>query len=560
MGLSLLVGPANAGKVSRLLERYLEAIESDPYLIVPNRPDVDRAERWLLGRTGALFAGEIGTFDDLFRRVARSNGDHRPVVGDAQRRLLLRRVVARAAAGGSSRFAGFADALGSTVSELESALVEPTELEGELAELYGAYREELDRLGLWDRELERSYAAGRIAGELDAWDGRPVFAYGFEDLTGSEWALVEALAARGDLTVSLPYEPGRDAFASLSRTAEDLSALAGSIEELPADEEAREPVLAHLERSLFGEPAKAPPLDGSLRFLEGAGLRGTLELVAEEVLELLRKGTPAEQVAIVCPSLDRWRAALDTAFATYGVPYALEGRLRLGLTPFGQALLGLLRYAWLDGERRDLFAFLRSPYSGLLRRHADFLEGRLRGRGVSAPERIEEEIQKLRAQPLPQLAALRSAEDPVAALREAARALVEAAHTLQAPPTAESAQLDLRAQSQVTALADQLDEWRRLGGEVSREEIVALLEHETVRLAGSGEAGRVAVLDLLRARTRRFEVVFVLGLEEGRLPRRATGSPFLDEERKAELEESSRAGRLLRTDPVSRDRYLFYTA
>jgi len=560
MGLTLLVGPANAGKVSRLLERYLEAIESDPYLIVPNRPDVDRAERWLLGRTGGLFGGDIGTFDDLFRRVARSNGGHRQVVGDAQRRLLLRRVVTRAAAGGSGRFTGFADALGSTVAELESALVEPAELDGELADLYTAYREELDRLGLWDRDLERGYAAGRIAGELDAWDGRPVFAYGFEDLTGAEWALVEALAARGDLTVSLPYEPGRDAFASLARTAEDLSALAGSIEELPAGEEAREPVLAHLERSLFGQPAPAPSLDGSLRFLEGAGLRGTLELVAEEVLELLRRGTPAEQVAIVCPSLDRWRAALDTAFATYGVPYALEGRLRLGLTPFGQALLGLLRYAWLDGERRELFAFLRSPYSGLPRRHADFLEGRLRGRGVSAPGRIEEEIQKLRAQPLPQLAALRTAEDPVAALREAARALVEAAHTLQAPPTAEGAQLDLRAQSQVTALADELDEWRRLGGEVSREEIVALLEHETVRLAGTGEAGRVAVLDLLRARTRRFEVVFVLGLEEGRLPRRTTGSPFLDEERKAELEESSRAGRLLRTDPVSRDRYLFYTA
>src|SRR5439155_17981249 len=115
MGLSLLVGPANAGKVSRLLERYLEAIESDPYLIVPNRPDVDRAERWLLGRTGALFGGEIGTFDDLFRRIARSNGGHRQVVGDAQRRLLLRRVVTRAATGGSARFAGFADALGPTV-------------------------------------------------------------------------------------------------------------------------------------------------------------------------------------------------------------------------------------------------------------------------------------------------------------------------------------------------------------------------------------------------------------------------------------------------------------
>src|SRR5207247_8145497 len=126
-----------------------------------------------------------------------------------------------------------------------------------------------------------------------------------------------------------------------------------------------------------------------------------LELLADEILQLLRAGTAAERIAVVCPSLDRWRAALDTAFSTLGVPYALEGRVRLGQTPFGQALLSLLRYAWLDGERRDLFSFLRSPYSGLTRAHADFLERRLRGRAVSTPARIEEEIPKLRAQPLP---------------------------------------------------------------------------------------------------------------------------------------------------------------
>ena len=148
MGLSLLAGPANAGKVALLLERYLGALDSDPVLIVPNRPDVDRAERELLARSGALLGGSIGTFDDLFERIARSGvgsteppengaGAHRPVVSEAQRTLLLRRVVARAQ-GRSARFAGFADALGSTVAELESALVEPGELEGELAELYAA--------------------------------------------------------------------------------------------------------------------------------------------------------------------------------------------------------------------------------------------------------------------------------------------------------------------------------------------------------------------------------------------------------------------------------------
>src|SRR5206468_12528514 len=168
----------------------------------------------------------------------------------------------------------------------------------------------------------------------------------------------------------------------------------GRIEELPPNSGARSPVLAHLERSLFrAEPAPAPELDGSLRFLEGAGIRGTLELVADEILGLLRDGTPADEIAIVCPTLDRWRASLDPAFATLGVPYALEGRLRLGQTPFGHALVSLLRYAWLDGDRRALFSFLRSPYSGLTRSHADFLEGRLRGRAVNAPARVEEEVQ-----------------------------------------------------------------------------------------------------------------------------------------------------------------------
>jgi ATP-dependent helicase/nuclease subunit B len=560
--LSLLAGPANAGKVALLLERYLAELDADPILIVPNRPDVDRAERELLKRTGALVGGSIGTFDDVFERIARGNGAHRPVITPAQRTVLLRRVAARAS-NRSARFSGFADALGSTVAELESALLEPNELEGELAELYAAYREELDRLGLWDRELERRHAAERAEGDLSAWEPRPVFAYGFEDLTGAEWALLEALSARADVTVSLPYEPGRDAFASLTRTAEDLARLAaGRIEELPASTEARTPVLAHLERFLFWDeaPERTPELDGSIRFLEGAGIRGTLELVADEILTLLREGTPADEIAIVCPSLERWRAPLDTAFATLGVPYSLEGRLRLGQTPFGQALLSLLRYAWLDGERRELFSFLRSPYSGITRAHADFLEGRLRGRGVVEPARVEEEIQKLRGQPLPHLEAVRSAQDPLAAVRDLARAMARAAHGLEAPPIHEAARLDLRAHEAAAKLVKELAGWHDLGGEASREEVVALLADAPVRLGAAAEAGRVAVLDLLRSRTRRWEVVFVVGLEEGRLPRRSQGSPFLDEERKAELEGASRSGRLLRTDPVSRDRYLFYTA
>src|ERR687888_2082842 len=256
MPLALLVGPANAGKVARLLDRYLENLHREPVLVVPNRPDRARVERDLLARCGALLGGSIGTFDDVFERIAHAGGEGRAVLPEVQRALLVRRIVGDAALNGlgrSARFAGFADSLVSTFAELEAGLVEPASVEGDLGRLYAAYRAELERLGRWDRDSLRRHAVHRLQSDFDAWHGEPVFAYGFEDLTGAEWELLRALAGRTDVTVSLPYEAGRVAFESLRATMDDLSALAdGRIEVLPARfHEYAQPALAHLERSLF---------------------------------------------------------------------------------------------------------------------------------------------------------------------------------------------------------------------------------------------------------------------------------------------------------------------
>ena len=565
-GLTLLSGPANAGKVALLLERYLDALERDPVLIVPHGSDVERIERELLAKRGALLTGDIGTFDDLFARIARDGGSTRPVVTDAQRQLLVRTAVSGTSLNGlgaSARFSGFADALGGALAELESGLVDPGDLRGDLALLYASYRAELGRLELWDRDLLRRHAAERVAAELDAWSGRPVFAYGFEDLTGAQWALLNALAGRTEVTVSLPYEPNRAPFESLRRTSDDLSSLAaGRIEELPPRYgEVAPPALAHLERHLFSDrPAPGPPLDGAMRFLEGAGARGTLELLADELLELIRGGTKPEEILVVCPSVERQRAQLETALGALGVPYAIEGRIRIGKTAFGQALLSLLRFEWLAGGRHDLYGFLRSPFSGLARAHVDYLEGRLRGRAVSDPVRVVEETLKLRGQPLRMLDTFREEAEPLEAVRVLARSMIRAAYGLESPPVGEDAALDLRAQRAVTELLAELESWLELGGALSREELYGALERTTLRIARGDEAGRVAVTDLLRARTRRTEVVFLLGLEEGSFPRRQQGTPFLDEEERRSIDETAKDARLAKPDQVSRERYFFYTA
>ncbi|HEX7310966.1 MAG TPA: PD-(D/E)XK nuclease family protein [Gaiellaceae bacterium] len=561
MGLSLIAGPANAGKVALLLERYLAVLDRGPILIVPNRSDVERVERDLLARSGALLGGSIGTFDDVFERIVRGGSGERRVLADAQRSLLVRRIVGDAALNGlrrSARFAGFADSLATTFAELESGLLEPDALEGDLARLFAAYRSELTRLDRWDRDALRRHAVGRLQSDFEAWHGEPVFAYGFEDLTGAEWELLRALAGRTDVTVSLPYEQGRTAFESLRPTMDDLSALAdGRIEILPARfHEFAAPALAHLERSLFADDiGEQPPPDGAVRFFEGAGTRATLELVGQEVLTLIRGGTAPEQIAIVCPALERWRAPLETGLGALGVPVAVASWLRLPQTPFGRALLGLLRFVWLGGGRRELYGFLRTPYSGVPRAKADFLEGRLRGRAINAHDRVEAETLALHGNPFPVVKELREAATPLDGLRATVARLLHHAYGTQHPPASEDARRDLRAYEAVTRLITELEGWVELGGTLTAEEIVGALERTTVRGADGRERGRVAVLDLLRARTRSFEVVFVLGLEEGTFPRRTQATPFLDDDARRALG----SARLVKPDQVARDRYLFYT-
>ncbi len=568
MPLRLIAGPANAGKVELLLDRYLDALESpggaEPVLVVPNRADVDRVELELLKRRAALLGGSIDTFDDLFSRLARGSAGVLPMLGRAQQTLLVRRVVSgtdlRGFAGSAAR-AGFVDSLQQALDELESGLLAPDAVEGELGTLYAGYRDELERLRRWDGGMLRRRAVERLRTELDAWQGEPVFAYGFEDLTGAEWALLEALAARTDVTVSLPYEPGRPAFAALRRTAEDLGGLAsGPVEELPPRYAAiAPPALAHLERALFAdEPGDVPPLDGAIRFFEGAGSRGTLELVGEEVLSLARNGMPAEQIGVVVPGYDRIRSALETVLGSFGIPYAVDGGLRLTQTPLVHALAALLRFAWGGGTRNDLFRFLRSPFSGLERRAVDFVEGRLRGRAVQAPERVVEEVERLRGAALPALAELRDATDSVAAVLELAEQMLRNAYGVERPPADATSRLDLRAYESLRRLIVELQGWRELAGELSREDVLAAVERAVLQPRVGDDAGRVAVVNLLRARTRRFDAVFVLGLEEGSMPRRGGGSPFLDDDARRGLEE--RGARLARPDQVAHDRYLFYTA
>src|SRR5205807_250952 len=241
MPLTLLLGPANCGKVATLLDRFAEQVDAgaSPTLVVPTRPDVDLAERDLLARRPALLGGAIGTFDDLFERVLERAGEPTGTLSPPARRVVLEQVIRDApidVLAAPARFPGFVDGLARVLDDIVTA-APPEELarrlaafgadgrRGELAGLHRLYRDRLAELGIRDRAGSHAHAAGLLETRLDAWDGAPVFAYGFEDMSGIQLAALRAIAARAPVMVSLPYQPGRPALAAVRPAVDALTAV-----------------------------------------------------------------------------------------------------------------------------------------------------------------------------------------------------------------------------------------------------------------------------------------------------------------------------------------------
>lgn len=571
MPLTLLLGPANCGKVAMLLDRFAEHVDSgaSPTLVVPTRPDVELAERDLLARRPVLLGGSIGTFEDLFERVLERAGEPSGSLSALARRVVLDGVVREApleVLAGPARFPGFVDGLARIFDDMASA-APPEELErrlgafgsegrrAELVRLHGRYRDRLAQLGIRDRAGGHGHAAGLLESRLDAWDGSPVFAYGFEDMSGVQIAALRALAARAPVIVSLPYQPGRPALAAVRPAVDALTAVPHEVVELPPGQHADSPLLLHLERSLF-EPHAAPPPpgDGSVALLEACGVRGVADQVAHHALGLIRGGMAAEEVGVIARDTARWRLALEGAFAAMGVPVEVDAPIAFAETALGQALLGLLRFAWFGADRGELFRFLRSPFAGVPRATVDYAEGRLRGRGALRNEDVRGMLEELDYSRL-LVAPERLAEpgDPAAQVADQLRRMSAAAGGLTAVRQSAAGEGHAAALRAVLRTLEQLAELAaRDVPRPDRAGLAAELERTTLRMPGGGQ-GRVQVLDLRRARTRRFRAVFVLGLEEGGLPGGPRENPFLDADEAAALG-------LGRLDALERDRHLFYTA
>ena len=355
-GLTIVGGPAGAGKTADLVRRAALRSEADPFAatlaLVPTSRHGDQFRRRVVAECGVALGLDVATPALFARRHAPPSAVPPSEVADE---LLRRAARERIEAGGAAgRFAAIADApglyalLGEAVGELVSAAADPAALAGAaarggdadleaLADVYGAYLRRLGERGWRDPRERPALAAEAIAGGADA--AGLVLVDAFEFLNPRELGLVAALAARSEVVVALD-EAGSE---RARWTAERLAAL-----------------VPGLDRVALPARAAAARTTAHEAFDAEAQLRGIARAIKEALAAdpALRPSDCAVAFRRATPHL----ALARRVFAEYELPFDPAAGERLAERPFGAWVLGLLRLPAHDWRLTRVASLLRSAF------------------------------------------------------------------------------------------------------------------------------------------------------------------------------------------------------
>ena len=284
MTLTLVLGPANSAKAGEVLGAFAAAARRGALLVVPTALDVGHYAGELAG--DGVVLGSVLTFGGLVAEIGRRAEYAGRRLTELQRGRVLERVLAGLsldALRSSAQAGGFADAAAALIAELQAGrLSRPSASPWRCAP--GRRRTS------GGRPMPGTSAActGSTSGSSTVWAAstasctpggrstrcaprrgagrRPGLLLWLRRPHRARARRVETLArvVGVEVTVSLTYEPGRDAFARPGRAVEALRPMAARVLELPAQDEhyaaGSRAVLHHLERSLFTgvEPGSSP--------------------------------------------------------------------------------------------------------------------------------------------------------------------------------------------------------------------------------------------------------------------------------------------------------------
>lgn len=568
--LTLITGGPGSGKTSEVVSRLAARYEADPFaetvVLVPTVRHGDQLRRRLVARCGAALRLRVEIIPQFSRQLA---GDARIPSRMLAGELLARTARREVERGPATYFrpiagtSGFSDLLNAAVDDLLTEAVAPRMLSEAaarmgspsltaLAAVYAAYTAELERRGWRHPEQTALAAADALRGGAAA--APVVMLDGFHLFRGSDLALLQALADRSEVVITLDPDSGdraRHDFQRLVRISPDVETIDLSAPPPPREGE---------QFSLFSTSETSSP--ATVIAGEAADREAQMRAIARQIKQRLtdEPSLRPSDCAVAFRQASPYLSLARQVFAEYDLPLDPAVGERLSDRPLGIWLRRLLRLAQDGWRLRDLAVVLSSGFVDLDRwglsrglvalfvrrgresllwggrdRLGDIVESlRAEADSDTSSERLRETFHRTAdgmAAALEELSGL--LESPSISASDHAHRLAETlfgAHPLVSPASRELPGVGVEIDALRGYLKELASAEKALGGgPESLESFVSRLEH---RLADPAvmlrEAGGVLLAPMHTLHGLRFDFIAVGGLIEGEFPAPQISAGLLD--------------------------------
>lgn len=447
----------------------------------------------------------------------------------------------------------------------------------DITTLYKAFNEQMDQ-AYFDDEDVLNLLIEKID-EATFLKDMKIWVDGFNGFTQQEYVVLQKLMEKAPyMTIALTYDPNRntpdrDLFNSTEKTFNKLNEMAleagvkveklqiahghmGHKNENKADSVQRETAKTDKEKpnqwyiqyaasQLFAYPYKAlSEKQEGVRLLACQTRHSEIEKVGREIINLAReKGYTWRDIAVVTPDIRDYSMHIKRTFASMNIPYFLDEKRSVMNSPLVQYILGLLKFFAYGYRYEDAFRVLKTGLSGIDTESTQILENYALAYGIKRgawwrpfTKGKEEEVEvaeAIRIQWMDQLEPLKKKILKAKTIKEISEQVYKHMertdlHERLSDFTAtlfEKGLLDQANESaQVwNATLEILDQLVELIGEdeISLKDYIKLLETGFA----STEIGiippakdRVLVGNLDRSRSHDIKALFVVGVNDGKLP------------------------------------------
>lgn len=578
--LTILYGRSGSGK-SRLLYRRLMSHmqKGEPAVLLTAEQSTYEAERELCALCGGLAGGQVLSMSRFSQRVLDEQGVFLPYLSTQGRLMAVRKAALKKqkeltlfAPIAASR--GFAAKMDGFITRFKQSDVSPKEVldtaqklpEGsllgmklhDLGLLYGevqAFLEDryLTEGDLWNRARE-CFPASRLCKSHIYIDGidlpsRQLFRF-LESLLGCCLSMTVSLRLDPKDLESPLFAPDKRTFDRLCNMGEKLG-VPLFFHPMDGRQVQGDEALGHLERELFSETPHPYKKETKAVTLCACGDRELeAELLGDRVLSLVRRGYRYRDIAVLMTDTEGYASLVSRAFRRRNIPLFHDA----GRPVKGHGAMALLMCALgfcQNGSMEQVLSLMKTGYAGVTQEEGEVFENYVLRYGLfgsalskpfsygAVPEAAEKARQTL-AQPL---LALKEAMGGGATVQERVlgiykyletlslrEQLHQKAQALLQAGDAQQAQLHEQVWNVICELLTQM--YAILGEDVlPMKEFVSLMEEGAAGYTLGvlpGTADQVLLGDFARTRSPFVPVLFVLGCNEGLLPREHPDDALID--------------------------------